>query len=68
MLNKIKFHFSSFLLIVMLCAFNLYAHCDSMERPVVKAAKIALETRNINYVLIWVKAENEEEINHCSIK
>ena len=38
------------------------AHCDSMEGPVVKASKKALETGNINYVLIWVRAEDEKEI------
>ena len=38
------------------------AHCDSMEGPVVKASQKALETGNINYVLIWVRAEDEPEI------
>src|ERR1035437_8006597 len=38
------------------------AHCDSMEGPVVKASQKALETGNINYVLIWVQAKDEKEI------
>lgn len=38
------------------------AHCDSMEGPVVKAAKKSLETGNINYVLVWVRTEDESEI------
>ncbi|MCX6169433.1 MAG: DUF6448 family protein [Ignavibacteriales bacterium] len=38
------------------------AHCDSMEGPVVKASQKALETGNINYVLVWVKAGDEKEI------
>ena len=38
------------------------AHCDSMEGPVVKASQKALETGNINYVLIWVQAKDEREI------
>lgn len=38
------------------------AHCDSMEGPVVKASQQALETGNINYVLIWVQPENEPEV------
>ena len=38
------------------------AHCDSMEGPVVKASQKALETGNINYVLVWVRAEDEPEI------
>lgn len=39
----------------------VYAHCDGIDGPVVTAAKNALETKNINYVLIWVK-ENDENI------
>jgi hypothetical protein len=38
------------------------AHCDSIEGPVVKASQKALETGNINYILVWVKAEDENEI------
>ncbi|HEY7750904.1 MAG TPA: DUF6448 family protein [Ignavibacteriaceae bacterium] len=41
---------------------NLSAHCDSMEGPVVKASQKALETGNINYVLVWVREEDEPEI------
>ena len=41
---------------------NLSAHCDSMEGPVVKASQKALETGNINYVLVWVRAEDEKEL------
>jgi hypothetical protein len=32
-----------------------WAHCDGMDGPVVQAARHALETGNINHVLIWVK-------------
>jgi len=38
------------------------AHCDTMDGPVVKASQKALETGNINYVLIWVKAGDENQI------
>jgi len=38
------------------------AHCDSMEGPVVKASQKALETGNINYVLVWIRAEDEKEL------
>ncbi|MBZ0198830.1 MAG: DUF6448 family protein [Ignavibacteriaceae bacterium] len=38
------------------------AHCDSMEGPVVKASQKALETGNINYVLVWVQAKDDPEI------
>ena len=33
-----------------------------MDGPVVRAAKRALNTRNINYVLIWVQQKDEAEI------
>jgi hypothetical protein len=38
------------------------AHCDSLDGPVVKAAQKALETRDVNEVLIWVGAAGEKEI------
>lgn len=38
------------------------AHCDSINGPVVKASKIALETGDINRVLIWIQAKDENEI------
>lgn len=39
-----------------------FAHCDSINGPVVKASVKALETGNINYVLIWVRPEDEKEL------
>ena len=41
---------------------NVLAHCDSLDGPVVKAAQRALETRNLSEVLIWVQADDEQEI------
>jgi hypothetical protein len=38
------------------------AHCDSLDGPVVKAAQKALETRNLDYVLIWIQEKDEQEI------
>lgn len=38
------------------------AHCDTMDGPVVKAAQKALETANVNLVLIWVQKKDETEI------
>lgn len=37
-------------------------HCDAMDGPVVKAAKLALETGNVNHILAWVHKEAEEEL------
>ena len=39
-----------------------YAHCDGLDGPVVIAAKNALETENVNLVLIWVEKKDEAEI------
>jgi hypothetical protein len=39
-----------------------YAHCDGMDGPVVAAARKALETRNVDPVLIWVRSADEGEI------
>jgi hypothetical protein len=39
-----------------------FAHCDGLDGPVVKAAKNALQTGNVNLVLIWVQEKDEPEI------
>lgn len=41
---------------------GVLAHCDTMDGPVVKAAQKALETGDINLVLIWVQKNDEAEI------
>jgi hypothetical protein len=38
------------------------AHCDTLDGPVVKAARTAIESGNINHVLIWVTPPNEAEV------
>lgn len=37
-------------------------HCDTMDGPVVTAAKRALETRNVNLILPWVPKKAEPEL------
>ena len=44
------------------------AHCDTMDGPVVKAAKKALETGDVNLVLIWVQKKDEAEIKEAFAK
>lgn len=39
-----------------------FAHCDTMDGPVIKDARSALERNNVNYVLKWVKPESEAEL------
>ena len=41
------------------------AHCDTMDGPVVKAAKKALATKNVNLVLIWVQEKDEAAIRQA---
>lgn len=59
--------------IVLIAAFGLlgaallgpnrgFAHCDGLDGPVVKAAQKALETGNVNLVLIWVQKKDEGEV------
>jgi hypothetical protein len=42
-----------------------FAHCDGMDGPVVKAARKALETGNVNAVLIWVQKKDEDEVREA---
>ncbi len=37
-------------------------HCDTMDGPVVKAAKRALDTENVNLILPWVPKEAEYDL------
>ncbi len=39
-----------------------YAHCDTLDGPVVKTATAALEKGDVTPVLKWVKKEHESEI------
>jgi hypothetical protein len=40
-------------------------HCDSMNGPVLKLARKALDTGNVNYVLPWVRPGDEGAIRHA---
>jgi len=41
------------------------AHCDGMDGPVVKAAQQALAKGDVDFVLIWVRKEEEAEIRRA---
>jgi hypothetical protein len=41
------------------------AHCDSLDGPVVTAARHALETGDVNLVLVWVRPQDEPEIRQA---
>lgn len=42
-----------------------FAHCDGLDGPVVGAARTALQTTNINHVLIWVRPQDADEIKRA---
>ena len=54
----------SFLMLALLLLSSqaTFAHCDSYDGPVIKEAVKALETNNVNLVLIWVDEDQEVEI------
>jgi hypothetical protein len=41
-----------------------WAHCDTLDGPVVAAARNALDTGNVNLVLVWVQQNDEAEIRN----
>lgn len=41
------------------------AHCDTLDGPVVSAARKALDTGNVNLVLVWVQKADEGEIRQA---
>ncbi|MBW6481128.1 MAG: hypothetical protein K0B37_16990 [Bacteroidales bacterium] len=57
-----------FILSLLILSTNVtFAHCDPMDGPLVKEAKIALERNNMNYVLKWVLPQYETEIKDAFI-
>lgn len=41
------------------------AHCDTLDGPVVAAARRALDTGNPNFVLVWVQKSDDAEIRNA---
>ena len=42
----------------------VFAHCDTLDGPVVKTAKTALEKGDITPILKWIKKDDEKEIKN----
>lgn len=42
-----------------------YAHCDTLDGPVVKTARVALDKGDVTPLLKWVRVENEGEIRQA---
>ncbi|MFH0954228.1 MAG: DUF6448 family protein [Verrucomicrobiota bacterium] len=51
--------------LVFVGAGTVLAHCDTLDGPVVKAAKQALESGDVNLILIWVQPKDEAEIRQA---
>lgn len=45
-----------------LSAHSAYAHCDTLDGPVVKAGQHALDTGDLDPALIWIRPEAEAEL------
>jgi hypothetical protein len=43
---------------------NMSKYSDKIQGPVMNAAKMALETGNVNYILIWVPQESENSLKN----
>jgi hypothetical protein len=41
---------------------NVFAHCDTLDGPVIETARLALEKGDVTLVLKWVPEEHEQEI------
>ena len=44
---------------------NVFAHCDTMDGPVINAARAALEKGDVTPVLKWVKKDDEPAIQEA---
>ncbi len=56
------------LALISMCGFvpqTAAAHCDTMDGPVVAAAKTALENKNVARVLQWVRKDDEAEVREA---
>ncbi len=54
--------FSGIALFFTVMSENAFAHCDTLDGPVVQTARIALEKGDVTPLLKWVRADDEKEI------
>jgi hypothetical protein len=60
--SKVKNFLTAVILLLLASSTQTFAHCDGLDGPVIKDARKALETGNVNNVLIWVQQADQEEI------
>ena len=52
-----------FIVLLLILSTNVtFSHCDTMDGPLIKDARLAIAQNNINYALKWVSSKNEAEI------
>jgi hypothetical protein len=56
---------ASALVIAVTWAAPAWPHCDTLDGPVVSAAKKALDSGNINFALVWVRKVDEAEMRNA---
>ena len=57
-----------FVCLLLLVPHRAYAHCDTLDGPVVMAAKKALDKDDVTPVLKWVKKDGEAEVKAAFAK
>jgi hypothetical protein len=43
----------------------VFAHCDTMDGPIIKSAQQALETGDVDLVLMWIQKNDEAELTQA---
>lgn len=49
----------------LLLMWGAFGHCDTLDGPVITLAREALKSGNVNLVLPWVRAEDEQQIRRA---
>ena len=65
--HRMSRHFLTGALLALACVVPVqaHAHCDTLDGPVVQAARAALDTNDPTPVLIWVRASDEAAVKHA---
>lgn len=61
-LNRIMVIFSGVVIFFTVLSENAFAHCDTLDGPVVQTARVALEKGDVTPLLKWVQADDEKEV------
>lgn len=61
-MKKNIFILTTAILLVLGIQNSVSAHCDTMDGPVIADARKAIENNNVNFVLKWVRAQDEMEV------